>query len=185
MALIDLLLGEHKLIWRMISHIDSELARMQAIGQADPTFLDITADFFRVYTDICHHGKEEHILFSELATKPLPPELSTMMGQLVRQHEHLRQVVKELIAVNALYIHGSREAFQEIERILRALNTFYPRHLRTEEEHFFLPAIAYLSQQESIAMAKTFPQFDARLIHELYREKVLNLEEYQERRRSA
>ncbi|MHB8842486.1 MAG: hemerythrin domain-containing protein [Candidatus Aquicultor sp.] len=185
MSPIDLLLAEHKLIWRMVAHTDRELARMQTTGQADPTFLDISADFFRVYTDICHHGKEEHILFSELATKPLSAELSTIMDHLILQHEHLRQVVKELIAANERYEHDSKEAFQDIERILLAINTFYPKHLRTEEEHFFPFVMAYLSTQESDAMAKAFPQFDARLFHELYSEKVLQLEKNQEQKRSA
>ncbi len=185
MSPIDLLLAEHKLIWRMIVHTDRELARMQATGQASPLFLDVAADFFRVYTDICHHGKEEQILFSELAAKPLSPELSAIMDDLVREHEHLRQVVKELISANERYEHDSKEAFQDVERILHAINMFYPKHLRTEEEHFFPFVMAYLSPQESDAMAKAFPQFDARLLHELYNEKVLRLEENQGHRHSA
>ena len=180
MVPVDLLMAEHRLIERMVKLLNHALAKMQATGQANPKFIDIATDFFRVYTDICHHGKEERILFSELAGKPLLTEHRATMHQLIQEHEFMRRVVKELIDLKERYELGNHETLQGIERGISTLSTLYPKHIEKEEKHFFLPAMDYFSQEERNAMLKAFPQFDAKLIHELYNEKVIELEQAQE-----
>ncbi len=176
---VDPLMAEHKLIERMIRQINRELARMQATRQANPKFIDVTTDFFRVYTDICHYGKEEHILFSELAAKPLLPEHRTIIGQLMKEHAFLRKVVKELINSKEQYEHGRQEALPDIERAMGIISTSYTKDIEEEEKHLFSPAMEYFSQKEQGDMLEAITQFDARIIHELYKEKVMQLEQGQ------
>jgi len=72
------LMIEHRLIERMIGLMSQELERIRnniavdpEFAFVDPVFIDTAVDFLRIYADRCHHGKEEDILFAELAAKDL------------------------------------------------------------------------------------------------------------------
>jgi hemerythrin-like domain-containing protein len=171
------LMTEHRLIERMVAQLKDELSRIQAIHEVNPRFIEVATDFFRVYADICHHGKEEHILFSELSEKPLSPEHRAMMEELIHEHVFARSIVKELIEYNSRYERGSMEVLPNIVHTLDLIISFYPTHIEKEDKHFFLPSMEYFSQTELDNMLKAFNEFDRKLIHQLYKEKVLQLEQ--------
>ena len=50
--------------------------------------------------------------------------------------------------------------------------TLYPAHIRKEDKSFFLPAMDYLSDEEKASMVDAEREFDRKLIHRIYREKV-------------
>ncbi len=70
MPVVPLMIG-HRPIERMIRAIGRELIRIEETREIDPGFVDMTVDFIRTYTDSCHHGKEEDILFRDLKGKPM------------------------------------------------------------------------------------------------------------------
>ena len=177
MAPTGQLMSEHRLIERMVGLIQRELSRIQATKEAKPKFIEIAVDFFRVYTDFCHHGKEEHILFGELEAKPLSPEHRAMMEELIWEHAFVRGVVKELLGAKERYGRGSGEALADINRTMSILSTFYPAHIEKEDKHFFPLSMEYFSQNERGQMLEAFRKFDSSLIHELYKERVLQLEQ--------
>ncbi|MFA5499890.1 MAG: cation-binding protein, partial [Candidatus Omnitrophota bacterium] len=65
------LMIEHRLIERMIRVIKVKIQRFQARKEVSIAFTDKAVDFIRMYADKCHHGKEENILFRDLAKKKL------------------------------------------------------------------------------------------------------------------
>ncbi|MDI6717017.1 MAG: hemerythrin domain-containing protein [Actinomycetota bacterium] len=173
------LMSEHRLIERMVTLLNHEFSRVQATKQVDLGFIEIAVDFFRVYTDFCHHGKEEHILFGELEAKPLLPEHRAMMDELIYEHIFVRRVLKELLEAKGRYEREDNKAFSDITRTMSTLSTFYPAHIEKEDKHFFPISIEYLSEDERSHMFEAFYKFDSSLIHELYNEKVLMLEQKQ------
>lgn len=72
------LMPEHRLIERMVALTREEVNKIDQTGDIEPSLVDAVVDFLRVYADRTHHGKEEHILFIELAKKPLSPEHDRM-----------------------------------------------------------------------------------------------------------
>lgn len=52
------LMIEHRLIERMVRQLQEELNRIDKRNSVDAVFIDSAVDFFRFYTDRCHHGKE-------------------------------------------------------------------------------------------------------------------------------
>lgn len=69
------LMIEHRLIERMVGLLSREIGTMREKGEMNLVFIEGAVDFFRTYADRCHHGKEEHILFRDLAMKTLSPDL--------------------------------------------------------------------------------------------------------------
>lgn len=174
MKAIGMLMWEHRLIERVIGLFPEEVARMGATNRVNTAFIQTAVDFIRTYADKTHHGKEEDILFRELARKPLPPDLARIMGELIDEHVYARSVVKKLVDANDRYILGE-DTMGEITEQLEFLAGFYPAHIRKEDKDFFHQSMEYLSPEEQDRMKSEFEDFDRMMIHEKYKEIVEKL----------
>jgi hemerythrin-like domain-containing protein len=174
---------EHRRIERMVTLMRRELERIRAnilvdpeFAFVDPVFIDTAVDFMRTYADRCHHGKEEDILFAELASKDLDPELKKILAELTEEHELARQYSKELIKSKEDYLREEPEAVNHILFCLDKLTAMYPRHILKEDQHFFISVMTYFSQEEKDAMLARMWEFDRQLIHEKYEAAVAAIE---------
>ncbi len=171
------LMIEHRLIERVIALMSRELQRIKSGRDVDPVFIRAVVDFLKTYADRCHHGKEEDILFKALEPKPLSPEHRRIMEQLLREHVLGRENARRIAAALHPCEQGNRDAVREIILGLENLVTLYPKHIDTEDKHFFLPAMDYLSDAERTRMLHDFAEFDRQLIHEKYKGVVTAMEE--------
>ena len=163
---------EHRLIERMIEVMHKELDRFLRERKADPELILTFVDFVRTYADRCHHGKEEDILFRELASRDLSKEHRETMDQLIRDHKWARQQTEDLVQATEKYAAGDDGMFLILTARLKALTDFYPRHIEKEDKHFFLPVMRYFSQKEKEAMLQEGFEFDQSLIHDKYKQIV-------------
>ena len=74
--------------------------------------IDSGVDFFRTYADRCHHGKEEDILFRDLAKKRLSPEHKKIMDELIHEHRFGRETVGKLVSAKERYVKGDKAALR-------------------------------------------------------------------------
>ncbi|UCE28447.1 MAG: hemerythrin domain-containing protein [Candidatus Coatesbacteria bacterium] len=170
------LMIEHRLIERVVKLMESECLRCKTERKADPLFIDAVVDFFRTYADRTHHGKEEDILFRKLAEKELSPEHEKTMNELIEEHKIGRKTVGELHDAKERYVKGESGAVDDIVACLDKLTAFYPAHIETEDEHFFLPAMDYFTAEEQAEMLRESEEFDANMIHAKYDGVVAELE---------
>jgi hemerythrin-like domain-containing protein len=170
------LMIEHRWIERVIAGIRRTLLRAEQGEAVDPGYVGSAVDFIRTYADRCHHGKEEDILFRDLADKELTPELTATMRELVAEHEWARGIVRQVTAANLAASEGDPAAAAELARLLAELAAFYPVHIKKEDDRFFRLAMALFDPQEQAAMLTAFSAFDASLIHEKYRAIAQELE---------
>jgi hemerythrin-like domain-containing protein len=170
------LMIEHRLIERMVGAMHRELESARRRGQVDPAFIETAVDFMRTYADAFHHGKEEEILFRDLATKQLEPEHKRTMDDLVEQHVFARKTVGDLVAAKDRYRQGDRGAAAEVAGHLETLVELYPRHIETEDRRFFIPCMRYFSKAEQATMLEEMADFDKQFLHTRYRAVV---EEYE------
>lgn len=167
------LMIEHRLIERMIVLMKKETERLEAGGEPDIAFIDDAVEFIRVYADRCHHGKEEDILFRELAKKELSSVEKLMMEELVEDHRKGRENVARLVGSKERYIGGAKDEAPVILEEIRFFIDFYPNHIEKEDRHFFMPCMSYLSADEKEALLNEERAFDRDLIHLIYKEKVI------------
>jgi hemerythrin-like domain-containing protein len=106
------LMVEHRLIDRMISIVKEEVKNIDKGKKADPLFIDTYVDFARTYADRCHHGKEEDILFRDLAKKQLKAEEKQIMDELIQEHISARKLVGRLSEASSSYEKGSPQSCQ-------------------------------------------------------------------------
>lgn len=163
------LMIEHRLIEKIIPLLKNEITTINKKNKANPVFIENTVDFFRMYADRCHHGKEEEILFRDLEKKQLSPEHKKIMDELLEEHKLARKTVGNLVEAKNLCVKGKTEAMKEIINNLSLLSEFYPKHIEKEDKRFFIPIMKYFSKQEQDDMLQEFWDFDKTLIHEKYK----------------
>ena len=177
------LMIEHRLIERMVILMRRDLERIRAnilvdpeFAFVDPVFIDVAVDFMRTYADHCHHGKEEDILFAELAKKELAPDLKKILEELTEEHGLAREYTKELVKAKENYLRDEPEAVNQILFYLDKLTAMYPKHILKEDQHFFISSMGYFTPAEKDAMLARMWEFDRRLIHEKYEGTVAAIE---------
>ena len=169
------LMREHRLIERMISVLAEKLRRASEVNSIDPGLIDTATDFLAMYADRTRHGKEEDILFRELAKKELAREHVATMNELIQEHRFARKTVSDLIEAKKSYFQGDLSAQKSLIMSMERLVELYPRHIEKEDKHFFYPAMDYLSQTEQANMPQEFWDFDREMIHKKYRKVVEGL----------
>lgn len=165
---IEPLIVEHRLTERMIAVMRWRVADMESIGTADIGFIDGAVEFMRTYADRCHHGKEETILFRDLARKPLSAEHRGVLDELVAEHVFARTTTQRLVEARDLYVAGGASALADIAACLHMFVEFYPKHIAKEEHGFFLPAMSYFTAAELDRLLAEENEFDRRFVQVLY-----------------
>ena len=158
---------EHRLIEKVLS-----VAKQKAISMTDmdynPIFIETIVDFIKTYADRTHHGKEEDILFLELAKKKLDADNLRIMDELIDEHKQTRAKVKEVIELNEKYKGGDRKVVPMIVDGIVWLAGFYPVHIKKEDAVFFPNTEKYFDTSELDNLLNNFYEFDRNMIHEKY-----------------
>jgi hemerythrin-like domain-containing protein len=162
------LMKEHRLIERMIRIMNTNVEKIKKENKVDPLFVDTAVDFVRTYADGCHHGKEEDILFRDLAKKTISAEHKRIMDELIKEHVMGRNNVKKLVEAKEKYIQGNKDALKDIISNMEILIKFYPKHIEKEDKHFFIPCMDYFTEEERNKMLDEMWEFDKNMIHEKY-----------------
>lgn len=168
------MMWEHRLIEKMLRLFDGEIIKTNENNKVDTVFIDTAVDFIRTYADRTHHGKEEGILFRDLAKKKLSPEHARIMKELIEEHKYARKIVGNLVAAKERYLTGENTS-QEVIGYLKELAQFYPKHIEKEDKHFFYPCMDYFTTEEQDAMLLEFFEFDRKMIHAKYKKVVEDL----------
>ena len=166
---------EHRLIEKIVPNIQDQIENINKTGETDPHQIDTLVDFFRVYADKTHHGKEEEILFHQLKEKKIHLDHKRVMDELILEHTTARSKVKRLKEVNNAYRLGDKSQLTRITTLLRELAEFYPEHIEKEDKHFFMPIMNYFTAEESQAMLQEFEEFDMAMIHWKYQQVIKTL----------
>jgi hemerythrin-like domain-containing protein len=170
MKAVAVLIQEHRTIKKMIALLKVISKDLEKIKRLQPEFYHRVIDFFHVYVDVCHHGKEEKVLFQRLEEKPMAEKDRTLMKQLIEEHKLARKLLKELSELSQ-----SKE-YKKIAEQFEKMIHLYEQHIDKENNKFFLPAFAYFSDEETKSIVKEFEEVDKKMIHEKYLQVVQDLE---------
>jgi hemerythrin-like domain-containing protein len=170
------LMIEHRLIEKVIELLRIESLKIKLGKKLDPIFIEIAVDFVQTYADRTHHGKEEDILFKDLANRELLEKDLRIMNKLGNDHVLARKVVTELMESKKRFLNGDQNAQRIILENIDALVNLYPTHIQEEDKIFFPAAMKYLNKVEQERMLNEMMAFDQKMIHEKYKKVVDNLQ---------
>jgi len=170
-----MLSGEHRLIEQIIPVIKEKVKEVGEGKKIHPPFIEAAVDFFQVYADKTHEGKEEHILFKALKQKNMLKEHENQMESLINDHIYARKTVINLVASIERHKTGDWNASREVVENLRILTEFYPKHIEKEEKSFYPASMQYFSEKELEQMLAEFYEHDRQMIHEKYNKLIVGL----------
>ncbi len=171
------LMVEHRLIERVIDDLRLRLQDVYSRKTLDPRYVDQVVDFLQTYADLCHHGKEENILFKALMVKGPNQALLKTMDELDAMHKFMRTSTKQVAAANQAYLAGVKGSEEQIRELLTHVAGHYMSHIQREDREFYAPAMDYFSSDEKTAMIVEMLNYDRGLIHEKYRRMADALED--------
>lgn len=149
---------EHEAILRMLDATQEVASRFQNGKEVAPETISGLLEFFKLFADRCHHGKEEDLLFPLLQQKGLPGQ-GGPIGVMLHEHTQGRTLIREMSEATDGYGKtpdaGLRwaDAAVNYARLLRA-------HIDKENHILFVMAERILSGDEQQELSEKFEKLE-------------------------
>jgi hemerythrin-like domain-containing protein len=155
---IEVLMSEHRLIERVLGSMETFAIEVRSGAPAAGTVVGDYARFLAGFTDGCHHGKEEDILFRRLAERGMPREAGPL-AVMLHEHQQGRAHVGALsAAASAAGPADSRVVLEHAEAYVPLLR----QHIFKEDNVLYPMALRMLSPSELDAIDAAFEAFESR-----------------------
>jgi hemerythrin-like domain-containing protein len=155
MQVTDTLRAEHEGVLTVLAQLERAVSAAEA-GRPIPR--DIFADvqeFFAVFVDRCHHGKEEGELFPALGKAG-----RQLQEQIEEEHHEGRDLAAAYAAAVGRYQPGNRETAHGLAVAARAYAAFLQRHIALENTELLPLVERTLSPERDHAVWEAFERLE-------------------------
>jgi hemerythrin-like domain-containing protein len=150
---------EHEAITRMLEAAEITAEKLERNEAVRAEWLDGMGEFFSVFLDSCHHGKEEEIFFPALAKKGMPVD-GGPIGVMLHEHDEGRALAQRLRELAQAYGNGDQAAGTEWAATARQYTQLLREHILKENNVLFPMAEGMLSTTEEEELAARFEQME-------------------------
>ena len=133
---------EHEAIVKMLAVTEEVARRLEAGEHVAAETLAGLLEFFRLFADKCHHGKEEDLLFPQLEKKGMP-RAGGPLAVMLAEHEQGRALIRQMAGP------AWAAAARAYASLLRA-------HIEKENHVLFVMAERMLTPSEQAELAEGF-----------------------------
>lgn len=155
MNAIQVLRNEHEAILRMLDGLDLLSKKLLGNVPVSTHTLNGYLEFFRLFADRCHHGKEEDVFFPLLERRGIPRE-GGPIGVMLFEHDHGRELLQEMTAAAGDYEKDPQSASRRWVRAAQQYSQLLREHIMKENNILFLMAERVLSPEEQSSLAEDF-----------------------------
>ncbi len=170
----EVLMQEHRVIELVLSCLDRMADNCDAGLPLDIEAATQAIDFFRVFADKCHHGKEEDLLFPLMEAKGFPRD-GGPTGVMLHEHELGRRQVRSMEdAVKETSLGDLAGKILFVEQA-RAFSALLRQHIQKEDHCLFTMADQALSPADQDELAAAFDKVESESIGRGVHEQYLNI----------
>jgi hemerythrin-like domain-containing protein len=126
---------EHQLILKVLDVLQQVVENGQS-GEWDVDAMGECVAFFRLFADLCHHGKEEDLLFPELEDRGMPKD-SGPIAVMLFEHRQGRALVAQMAGALEGARDGATEPLGRFENAARAYIQLLRGHIHKEDNVLF------------------------------------------------
>lgn len=148
-----ILRDEHDVILQGLTLLESCSERLRTRESVSPDTLDSLIEFFRLFADRTHHGKEEALLFPAMIEKGFSAE-SGPIHCMLSEHEQNRALTKRMMQASAEYRAGDQAAALRFAEATDEYIQMLREHIDKENFVLFNMAEQVLSAEEPELLAK-------------------------------
>lgn len=155
MRAISELLEEHEAIRKMLGVLGVVAARLEAGEQVPEEDLRGIGEFFSVFADKCHHGKEEEALFPVLEQAGIPRD-NGPIGVMLYEHTLGRSLVARIKASLDGCLAGELGARAEFASAAHEYIALLDNHISKENNVLFPMAEDRLTPEQDAELTAAF-----------------------------
>lgn len=180
MLATEVLKNEHRAIEEMLNVVEAAANRLAAGQDVPRDLFSQAADFFRNFTDACHHAKEEGLLFPLMESHGMPRDGGPIAVMLM-EHEEGRGYVRGMARAAEQYAGGDAAAVQALVKNVRHYVGLLRQHIMKEDSVLYNMADSLLSSVEQDDLVEQFERMEAERIgpgvHEQYHDLIAELQQ--------
>jgi hemerythrin-like domain-containing protein len=150
---------EHQGILLMLRILDKVAAKIESGEKTDPDHLERIVDFFRVFADKCHHGKEEDLLFPAMEKCGIP-RVRGPIGVTLKEHQEGRGYIRGMADALARYKKGESSDLKEFTQNARGYITLLTQHINKEDQVLFPMGERVLPEDVQAKLAEGFEKIE-------------------------
>ena len=177
---MDELRTEHEAVRLTLGILEKICLKMEQPQETvDLAHVDQLLEFFVVFVDKCHHGKEEELLFPALEEIGVRRE-GGPIGVMLMEHQQGREFVRKMKEAFSEYRSGNPAAAVPFIREARGYIALLDQHILKENNVLFPLAEKQLSAAKQSELADGFETIEVRKIgagkHEEFHRMLEHLE---------
>lgn len=146
---------EHKVIQKVVAVMAQLVAQLELRHTVNEDLLRDVLQFMRVFSDQCHHGKEEGYFFPYLESKGVP-STGCPLSALKGEHAKSRQLLADLNSATDSYISDPEKGRLTLVQVLQSLVALYPAHIWKEDYLLFPMADKILRDTDEEVLLRQF-----------------------------
>jgi hemerythrin-like domain-containing protein len=150
---------EHDNILKGLEVLEVCAERLEGGDDLSPDILERFIEFFRLYADRTHHGKEEDLLFPAMIDRGFSREQGPIHCMLA-DHEHNRAVTRAMVAAAEDYRGGDRSAGSRYAEAAREYVRALREHIQKENLVLFVMAEQAIPAQDEAGLLAKFHDVD-------------------------
>lgn len=151
----EILRKEHDAILKMLDALDQTSLQLLGGASVQLSTLQGLLEFFQLFADRCHHGKEEDLLFPLLERRGIPRD-GGPIGVMLFEHDHGRELIREMGAAASDYEKEPQAAGRRWAEAARVYSQLLREHIMKEDNILFRMAEQILSPDEQTSLAADF-----------------------------
>jgi hemerythrin-like domain-containing protein len=180
MKAIQNLRMEHDAVRLTLKVLERMAQKIERHGSLDnPQHVDQLLEFFTVFVDKCHHGKEEELLFPAMEQAGVARDKGPI-GVMLREHELGRECVQKMKAAFSRIKAGELQAAKDFVRSAHDYISLLNQHIDKENMVLFPMAERQLSEATLAELSKGFELIEEQKIgvgkHEEFHKMIDQLE---------
>ena len=151
--------NEHEGILLMLRILDAVSVQMNAGEKIPPDHLDNMVEFFKVFVDKCHHGKEEDFLFPAMENAGVTRE-NGPIEVMLNEHAMGRLLMAKISNAANQYKSENESASDEFCSASAEYVALLTRHIDKENNIVFPMADMRLTSQDDKYLMEAFEQLE-------------------------
>jgi hemerythrin-like domain-containing protein len=171
---------EHDAVRLTLKVLDRIAQKIERQGSLDnPQHVDQLLEFFVIFVDKCHHGKEEELLFPAMEQAGVARDKGPI-GVMLREHELGRECVQKMKTAFSRIKAGEPLAAKDFVSVAYAYISLLNQHIDKENNVLFPMAERQLSEATQADLSKGFERIEEQKIgvgkHEEFHKMIDQLE---------
>jgi len=159
MESIKNLVEDHEIIIRALKLLEYFTNRLAEGRYIDRNVFNNLLEFFRIFADRCHHGKEEKVLFPLLERLGIPRE-GGPIDVMLYKHNLGRNLINNLSIAIERYYKGEQDAIKDITIYIREYTELLEQHIEKENNILFSMGSLLMSIQDDRYVIEKFEEIE-------------------------